>query len=244
MKTLEHAKRELVVANRILAREGVTDAYGHVSARHPGRPDRFLLARSCSPALVEVDDIMEFDLDGVSVEVDDRVPYLERFIHAALYESRPDVSVIAHSHAADVLPYTVTSTPLRPLIHSAGVIGHRIPCWDIRDRFDDTNMLVVDIRQGRDLARSLGSDRVILMRGHGFSAVAQSMVELIRICVYLRVNAAVLSQALALGEVTFLSEGEIDSISRVDAHAPEVQRAWRYWATRAGCEAMLEEGPA
>jgi ribulose-5-phosphate 4-epimerase/fuculose-1-phosphate aldolase len=240
MRDIDDAKSQLVVANRILAREGVTDAYGHVSIRSPLRPDHFLLSRSCSPALVEVDDILEFDLDGLVAGADPRPPYVERFIHAAIYAARPEVSAVVHSHATDVLPYTVTSTPLRAVIHSAGVIGHELPCWDIRDRFDDTNMLVVDMAQGRDLAERLGSNKVVLMRGHGFSAVARSLVEAIRICVYLRVNAAVLEKALVLGEVTYLSEGEIERIGDIDPGAPEVQRAWRYWAKRAGCEDVLD----
>lgn len=241
MKNIEHAKRELVVANRILAHEGVMDAYGHVSMRSPQSPDRFLLSRSCSPGLVDAEDILEFDLDGRPSGIDDGPLYIERFIHAAIYAARADISVIAHSHATDVLPYTVTNTPLRPLIHSAGVIGHELPCWDIHDRFGETNMLVVDMDQARDLAERLGPNKVVLMRGHGFSAVAGSLVEVIRICIYLRVNAAVLCKALALGEVTYLTRGEIDRIGGIDPSAPEVQRAWRYWAARAGCDGMLAE---
>ncbi|MBT2188645.1 class II aldolase/adducin family protein [Sphingobium nicotianae] len=241
MKNIDHVKRELVIANRILAHEGVMDAYGHVSMRNPLNPDRFLLSRSCSPGLVDAEDILEFDLDGRPSGIDDGPLYIERFIHAAIYAAREDVSVIAHSHATDVLPYTVTNTPLRPLIHSAGVIGHELPCWDIHDRFGETNMLVVDMDQGRDLAERLGPNKVVLMRGHGFSAVARSLVEVIRICIYLRVNAAVLGKALALGDVTYLTTGEIDRIGAIDPSAPEVQRAWRYWAARAGCDGMLAE---
>lgn len=241
MKNIDHVKRELVIANRILAHEGVMDAYGHVSMRNPLNPDRFLLSRSCSPGLVDAEDILEFDLDGRPSDIGDGPLYIERFIHAAIYAAREDVSVIAHSHATDVLPYTVTNTPLRPLIHSAGVIGHELPCWDIHDRFGETNMLVVDMDQGRDLAERLGPNKVVLMRGHGFSAVARSLVEVIRICIYLRVNAAVLGKALALGDVTYLTTGEIDRIGAIDPSAPEVQRAWRYWAARAGCDGMLAE---
>lgn len=238
---LDRAKRRLVIANRVLAHEGVMDAYGHVSMRHPHAEDRFLLARSCSPAQVGIDDIMEFDLLGSAIRGDARHPYIERFIHAAAYERRPDVAVVAHSHASEVLPFTIATTPLRPAIHSAGVTGCHIACWDISERFGDTNMLVTDLEQGRDLARALGADDVVLMRGHGFSAVARSLPELIRICVYMRVNASVLAAALRLGEVTYLSPGEVASIRNVDPGAPEVGRAWRYWAARAGCEALLDD---
>jgi ribulose-5-phosphate 4-epimerase/fuculose-1-phosphate aldolase len=239
MSALERAKVDLSIANRILAHEGVMDAYGHVSVRHPDRPDRFLLSRSLSPALVETDDIMEFALDGTVIGDDPRSPYLERFIHGAIYARRDDVLAVAHSHASEVLPFTVSDAPLRPAIHSAGVIGHEIPVWDIRDRFGDTNMLVVNDDQGADLAARMGVRDVVLMRGHGFSAGARSLVELIRICVYLRVNATVVTQASQLGSITYLSEGEVDRIRDVRPDTPEVRRAWQYWATRAGCAHLL-----
>src|SRR6185503_5333301 len=112
MNAVDHAIRDLVIGNRILAYEGVVDAYGHVSMRHPEKPDRFLLSRSRSPELVAPEDIMEFTLDGSPVGGDKRPPYLERFIHGGVYEARPDVMAVVHSHAESVLPFSVSETPL------------------------------------------------------------------------------------------------------------------------------------
>src|SRR5881394_2334009 len=72
---------ELVTANRILAREGVVDSFGHVSARHPDNPQRYLLSRARAPDCIEEADIMEFTLDGNPIDGQGRAPYLERFIH-------------------------------------------------------------------------------------------------------------------------------------------------------------------
>src|SRR5687767_9938680 len=110
--------QDLVVANRILANENIVDAYGHVSLRDPGDPQRFLLARSLAPELVEPGDIMTFDLEGNALDGDARQPYLERFIHGAIYEARPDVQAVVHAHAEDVLPFCVTTAALKPVIHS------------------------------------------------------------------------------------------------------------------------------
>jgi ribulose-5-phosphate 4-epimerase/fuculose-1-phosphate aldolase len=104
--------RDLVIANRILAHEGVVDAYGHVSVRHPDDSQRFLLSRSRSPELVTLDDIMEFTLDGDAVSQQDRAIYSERFIHGALYESRPDVQAVVHNHSLAVIPFSITNTPI------------------------------------------------------------------------------------------------------------------------------------
>ena len=236
---LEKALRDVVIANRILAHEGVVDAYGHVSVRHPLDPTRYLLSRSRAPELVERGDIVEFDLEGKSVGGDTRAPYLERFIHGAIYEARPEVQAVVHAHAEAVLPFTISATPLRPVVHMASFIGARIPVWDIRDNFGDTNLLVVNTAQGRDLARGLGGARVALMRGHGFVAAGRSLPEAVRIGVYMPVNARVLLDALRLGEVKALSRGEIEAHASMKPDDPAMWRAWEYWAVRADCGDLL-----
>ena len=175
--TLANAVRDLVAANRILASEGVVDAYGHVSMRHPQHPDRYLLSRSLSPEQVEAGDIRTYLLDGTPVDDDGHQPYLERFIHSAIYEARPDLHAVIHSHAVSVLPFTISDTPLVPVIHTASDMGQTVPVWDIRRRFGDTDLLVTDIEQGRDLACCMGQCRSVLMRGHGFSTTGRSLVE-------------------------------------------------------------------
>src|SRR4051794_11272130 len=124
---LDLALEELVTANRILAREGVVDSFGHVSMRHPERPDHYLLSRARAPERIEVADIMDFTLVGDPIDAGDRKPYLERFIHGALYEARPDVQAVVHNHSPSVIPFGVTGTKLRPLLHMCASIGHDVP---------------------------------------------------------------------------------------------------------------------
>lgn len=241
MDLLQKTIRDLVVANRILANEGIVDAYGHVSVRHPLNRNQYLLSRSRSPELVVVEDVMAFNLDGTMVDPQDMRPtYLERFIHGAIYDARPEINAVVHSHAESVLPYSITSTPLRPVFHGAGVIGSRVPVWDIREKFGDTNLLVSGVEHGRELACCLGQENVVLMRGHGFSAGAKSLVEVLRISIYLPTNARILSDAVRLGgEIKALSDGEIKMQAALDPQSPAIQRAWEYWARRAGCTEML-----
>src|SRR4051794_38099827 len=218
--------RDLVVANRILANETIVDAYGHVSIRHPDKPDRFYLARSLAPELVDQDDIIEFTLDGEPIN-DDRSPYLERFIHGAIYEARPDVHAVVHAHAEDVLPFGISPVPLKPVIHSGSFMGVKVPVWDIADRFGtETDLLVRNMPQGRDLAKCLGGNNVALMRGHGFAAAARSLIEVVRMSVYLPRNARALMRAKQLGgEITYLRQGEI--AARHPGYSPYSPDTWR-----------------
>jgi ribulose-5-phosphate 4-epimerase/fuculose-1-phosphate aldolase len=238
MPDLASAIRDLVIANRILARENVVDAYGHVSIRHPLNPQRYLLSCSRSPELVERADILEFNFAGDPVDGDTRRPYLERFIHGAIYEARPEINAVVHSHADDVLPFSITSTRMKPVIHNASGMGLQVPVWDIRDAFGDTSLLVATVDHGRDLAKTLGGASVVLMRGHGFSAAGRTLLEAVGISVYVPKNARVLLNAMRLREVKGLSAGEIERI-RHGPHAHDLRRAWEYWSRRAGCADLL-----
>jgi HCOMODA/2-hydroxy-3-carboxy-muconic semialdehyde decarboxylase len=233
---------DLVIANRILANEGVVDAYGHVSVRYPVDPNRFLIARSLAPELVGPDDIVELDLDGQPVRKERRSLYLERFIHAAIFAARPEVMAVVHAHAEDTLPFGIArETTLRPVIHSGSFIGAEVPVWDIADNFGDTNLLVTNMAQARDLAKCLGGNRVALMRGHGFAAAAGSLIEVVRLSVYLPRNARALMRARRLGgEIKYLSQGEIEARNRgYSPYSVETWRAWEYWANKAGCGHLL-----
>ncbi len=241
MTHLDDCMRELAAANRILAHQGVVDAYGHVSRRHPDDPKRFLLSRSRSPELVEPHDIMQFDLNGEPVDGRTDQPYLERFIHAGIYEANPQIMAVVHSHAPEVLPFTISSVPLIPVIHTASACGLHMPVWDIADTFGATNLLVTTLAQGRDLARQFTTNRVVLMRGHGFAAAAESLAQVLKLSIYLPINARVHLQAVSLGgAVKPLTAAEI---ARREAGGPAGQaldRAIDYWAMRAGCGHLLQ----
>ncbi len=247
MSTLNTLVRDLVIANRILAREDVVDAYGHVSVRNPENPRQFFLSRSVAPELVEPEDVVELGLDGQPVREEKRALYLERFIHAAIFEARPEINAVVHAHAEDILPFGVAQeTALRPVIHSGSFIGAQVPVWDIADKFGDTNLLVTNLEQGRDLARCLGANNVALMRGHGFASAGRSLIEVVRMSVYLPRNARALLRARQLGgEVKYLSQGEIDARNRgYSPYSSETWRAWQYWANKAGCSHMLSKPAA
>ena len=234
MTDLDRQLEDLVTANRILAREDVVDAYGHASIRHPDNPGRYWLSRSRAPELVERDDLMEFTLDNQPVDQRGREMYSERPIHGGVYESRPDVMAVVHNHSQPVVPFSVTGVPLRPMFHLAAIIGDDIPVWDIRDNFGDTNLLVTTNDQGRDLAAALGPRRVALMRGHGCVVAGGSLKEAVMASIYLQVNARLLLESLTLGEVTYLSPGEMAIMAEGQLGVRTMGRAWEYWATRAG----------
>ncbi|MBT5051409.1 MAG: class II aldolase/adducin family protein [Rhodospirillaceae bacterium] len=234
MEALLRAMQELVVANRILATEGVCDAFGHASVRHPDNSDRYIMARSRSPGVITIDDLMEYTLDGEPIDQRDRAMYAERHIHGGVYEKRPDALAVIHNHSSAIIPFGVTGVALRPILHMGSVAGGDIPTWDIHDKFGDTHLLVTNMDQGRDLATCLGDRRVALMRGHGCVIAGKSIKEAVMIAVYLETNARLQLQSLQLGEPTYLSPGEVALGMEQFVGDLAINRAWEYWAIRAG----------
>jgi ribulose-5-phosphate 4-epimerase/fuculose-1-phosphate aldolase len=219
---------DLVVANHVLTDQGAMDAFGHVSIRHPTRPDRFLMSRSLAPALVTADDIVEYDLDGNPVDARGRASFLERFIHAEIYRARPDVQAVIHSHANAVIPFSVSKVPLRPVALVAAFLPQPVPVFEIRETAGMSNMLISTPELGRALARTLGSGSVALIRGHGMVVAASTLPLAVYRTIYTAVDATLEAQALTLGgPVTYL---EPEEARATDMVVDQIHlRAWDLW---------------
>jgi HCOMODA/2-hydroxy-3-carboxy-muconic semialdehyde decarboxylase len=224
---------DLVAANRILVDQGVLDGYGHVSVRRPADPQRYLMSRSIAPELVTAADVMEYDLDSNPVDARGRATYLERFIHGEVYRVRPDVQAIVHDHSPSVIPFGVSTAPLRPLYHMSAFLGGGVPVFDIKTASgQSTDMLVRTAALGKSLAQTLGTRPVALMRGHGAVVVGASLPVVVFRAVYTEMNARLQAQALALGgPVTYLDDEEA---RRAEASVGgTVARPWELWRRKA-----------
>lgn len=221
--------QNLVFANRILYKYGVVDGFGHVSLRHPQSPEHFLLSRNLAPDRVTANDIFMHDFKGDIIEPTDAKPYLERFLHAEIYKQRPEVMAIVHSHANTVIPFgVVKEQPLRPLWHMAGFLKEEVPIFDIRDHAGDgTDLLITSLELGAALASDMGDASVVLMRGHGATIVGKDLPEVCFRAVYTQLNADIQLKALALGDITYLTEQEASAAA--ENIGGQVSRAWNLW---------------
>ncbi len=223
---------KLVLANRILYRQGVVDGFGHVSVRHDQSPGHFLLARNMAPGLVRREDILTFDLEGIALDARGQRVYLERFIHAEIYRARADVQAVVHSHSPGVIPFGVTGQPLRPVFHMCGFLGEGAASFEIRDATGDGEMLISNGPLGVALAAALGVRSAVLMRGHGSTVVGNSLEQAVYRAIYTEVNARLQAQAVQLGEITFLNAREAAKAALMnDSQLP---RAWELWTREIG----------
>jgi ribulose-5-phosphate 4-epimerase/fuculose-1-phosphate aldolase len=222
---------DLAVASRILADQGVFDSAGHVSMRHPHHPERFLMSRSLAPALVTVDDIMEFTLECEACEARGRTGFIERFLHGEIYRKRPDVMAVAHGHSPSVIPFGLVATPMRATYHNAAFLAAGVPVFDIRDTFGVTDIVINSAERGAALAATLADKSVALLRAHGFAAVGPSLQAAVFRAFFTEVSARVQLQAAALGgpiAALDAEEGRKADAVNLATHG----RAWELWRRR------------
>src|SRR5215470_14648283 len=227
---------ELVIANHILANEGVLDGYGHVSVRSPQNRDHYFLARAGAPALVTSADIVEYDFDSNVIGGSTAAGYMERFIHGEIYRARPDVMAVVHCHCSEVIPFADTGVPLRPMHHMGYFLGEGVPLFDNRTRFGITDMLIGTPALGKALAAALGKSSAALLRGHGAVVTATSLHLVVGKAYYLNLNARLQYQAMQLGG------GKVMYLDPEEARKAEqnYERSWDAW--KAALPARMSAG--
>jgi HCOMODA/2-hydroxy-3-carboxy-muconic semialdehyde decarboxylase len=231
--TLVEARRELALANRIVANEGIIDAFGHVSMRHPDHPNRYLLSRSRAPELVTPEDFIEYDIESQPLRDPGVGQYSERVIHGEIYKARPEVNSVCHHHCPAFMPLLATGTDYVPIFHLGAVGGIRPPFWDQRDEFGDTNMLVIKPEEGASLARALGKHWMVLMMRHGVTVAGTSVRDCVFRSVFSARNAEYQVRSMSVGSnIASLSPGEARLAGQISGKTTGLTRSWEYWSMR------------
>jgi HCOMODA/2-hydroxy-3-carboxy-muconic semialdehyde decarboxylase len=225
------ALEDLAAASRILADQGVFDSAGHCSMRHPASPERFLMSRSLAPALIQPDDIMEFTLDCVACEQRGRSGFLERYLHGEIYKARPDVTAIAHSHSAAVIPFGLVTMPMVATYHNAAFLAAGVPVFDIREKFGVTDIVVSTPEKGAALAQVLADKAVALLRAHGVVVVGPNLRATVFRAVFTEVSARIQLQAAMLGGPIAALDAEEGRLADTVNLATD-SRAWELWKRR------------
>jgi ribulose-5-phosphate 4-epimerase/fuculose-1-phosphate aldolase len=224
---------DLITASHILANEGILDSFGHTTVRSVTDPTHFFMPRAMPPALVTRADIVEVDLDCKPVTPN--APRLngERYIHCEVYKARPDVQSVIHSHDLAVIPFGLTGTPLRPVVAQAGFLPKETPLFEVREAYGPTTgergMLVLNAALGKALAAKLGSNPVVLMRGHGETVVGRSVKEATVRALYTNIDARAQAAATPMGSIVALDDAELATNARENFDA---DRPWENYRQR------------
>ena len=216
---------DLAFANRILASEGVLDAYGNMSVRDDANPNSFLLARPIAAELVTPADIVKYDFNGSTLERNSEI-HAERFLHAEIYRARPDVMAIVYCRSAELIPFSSSSVALLPVSQMAAFLGGGVPVFESRQVGAVGDPLLRARSLAEALARTLADKPATLIHGQGAVVVGASLREAVGRAYYMSVNARLQVQTILLGgKVAYV---EPDEPTRPSAPG-EFDRAWELW---------------
>ena len=222
-------RAEVALGGRVLHDAGLSDlVWGHVSLRDAEGRGVWMKAGGLGFEEVTAADVLLVDWDG-NVIAGERPRHSEYPIHTEILRARPDAGSVVHVHPPHAIALAASGRPLQAFSHAAGFLGAGVR------RYADAPGLVNTAAAGTALAAALGSDRVLLLTGHGAVTVGASVA--------LAVMAAVMLERAC--ELQLLAEGyggvaaplNAAEAARAYAHTlsdDHLIGAWRYLVRRVG----------
>ena len=220
MDILERLKKDLISACRILADQKLVAGFGHVSARVPDS-EHFILTPRTSLALVRESELLIMNLNGEVVQGSATPPF-EAWLHTAIMKNKPRVNAITRIHARVANMFSVTDRKLEPVHNHGSFFAGGVPVFQTPD-------LIASESLGNAVAKALGDNPAVLLRGNGQVTVGRSIPEAVMMAIYLEEAAEVLFGALQIGKPIPLTSDE-SAKRQAEALPPvDMERAWNFF---------------
>jgi ribulose-5-phosphate 4-epimerase/fuculose-1-phosphate aldolase len=210
-------KNDFVTALRIIYREGLSDAFAHLSARSESGDQMLFMPRK-SPALVNADELFFVDFEKA-------VP--QSSLHQAIYKARPDVKAAFHFHSPAVILLSVLGQTIRPMHNYSAIFYGGVPLYT------GTGQVESPARAG-EMAKLLGTARALMLRGHGAIVVGQSIREVCMLALFLEESARLQTEAMRLGNPLFIDRDDAERIAKRTFKPSSIERAWDHYAAKSG----------
>jgi L-ribulose-5-phosphate 4-epimerase len=216
-KNLAELKKKVALGNRIMFHQGLADYHGHVSARVPGSK-KFLIKPVLAPLgevapkhiiEVDIDEYMEVCEQNYAKAGNQRAvtklknPPRETMIHAAIYQARPEVNSVVHTHQTIATAFSVAGTPILPIYNQAAVFAPETPIFP-------SPRLIYTIQDGKQICATLGERNAMLLKGHGIVVCGDSLEYATVHAIYLERTAYMQFIASCVGKATTMPQPEID----------------------------------
>ncbi len=216
-RELEELKKKVALGNRILFHQGLADYHGHQSARIPGTR-KFLIKPVLAPlGRIASRDIITVDIDEYKAVCEQnwakvrgkrqvtkvKAPPRETMIHAAIYEARPEVNSVAHTHQPLATAFSVAGVPILPIYNQAAPFAPETPIFP-------SPRLIYTVQDGADICQTLGDRMAMLLQGHGIVVVGDSVEYATVHAIYLERTAHMQWVASCVGKPVTMPQREID----------------------------------
>jgi L-ribulose-5-phosphate 4-epimerase len=215
-REVEELRKKVALGNRILFHQGLADYHGHLSARIPGTRKFLIKPILASLGSITGKDTIFLDIDeykkvaeenwskidGKRVATKQKMPPRETMIHAAIYEARPDVNAVAHTHQPLATAFSIAGVPLLPKYNQAATFAPETPMFR-------SPRLIYRIQDGIELCQALGKQMAVLMCGHGITTVGEGVEQAVSNAIYLERTAYMQWVASSIGTPSLMPDSDI-----------------------------------
>ena len=208
-------KSDFITALRIIYREGLSDAFAHLSARSNDGHEMMFMPRK-SPALVQGEELFFVDFEK---------PVPQSSLHQAIYKTRPDVKAVFHFHSPAVILLSVLGQTIRPMHNYSAIFFDGVPLYK------GSGQVESPARAG-EMAKLLGGAKALILRGHGAVVVGQSIREVCMLALFLEESARLQAEAMRLGAPMFMEREEAEKIAKRTFKPTSVERAWEHFSAK------------
>jgi ribulose-5-phosphate 4-epimerase/fuculose-1-phosphate aldolase len=212
------AREKLVLANKILAMEGLVGPFGHVSLRLG--PTKFLIASHDAGPWIEAGDLIELEVDLQEELVKTRGLYSEVFIHSSMYREHAGVNAVVHTHSPNAIALGTLALPggrVLPTTNPGANLGNFVPI------FSEVG-LIQNAEKGQKVSRALAGQNGVLLRGHGAVVVGGTIEQAVLRALYLEIESRVQLTSRPAGEPIFYRPEESDLFKETRS----VEHPWEY----------------
>ncbi len=222
------AAEDIVAACRVLDGEGLTEAFGHVSARLDD--GSILMTPRVGPGLVLSDDeLLRIDADGGVLDGDGSLLPGEAALHLGAYAAREEVRAVVRMHGPSCLAVS-TALDVVPAVAGIGMFcGAEVPVHDV-------SITVTSPEGGDAVAAALGSGPAIVLRGFGQVTVGEDVRVALARAIFLERNATALLGGAGVGFPRPYPQDAVDAFLAAGVGGnrirEQIERSWTYWTTK------------
>ena len=218
-------REQLSEATRIMVFAELLDYSGHLSARIPDTDRVLIQPRDASRAGLKADEILVVDLEGRLLEGKGPPPS-ETAIHLGVYRARSDVQAVGHGHPPLSVLFSMVDAPMV----AARNFGFRFIGCPVHP--DPTHIRTLE--QGAQVAKTLGSCRYCLLRGHGSVIACDSVPEVFLDSLEMEENARAVINASALGPLKPITPEEVERLKpSFEKNTYRIAKTWEHYHEKA-----------
>ena len=229
-------KDRIARAVRILNMEGLITSSGHISGRLPGGQTFFIHAYDQPRGEVRPEDLCEVTTEDEQIGGDREMPD-ETVLHAAVYRVRKDVNVVVHVHPHYAIIPSIVGKDLIPVSSHGAILGAKV------DVYPDSEKVVT--RERADVvARTMGQERAVVLRGHGAVLGEATIDAALTITLYMEENAKLLLDCYVMGTPVPMAAEEIGRSAENTFQPFSTKKVWDYYVYKGHKAGIFWDNPA